>query len=599
MHSGPAQLYAPAEVDGKTQLDLERLAAVHARRQAILAEIVYYRLRQNAGRGYQRYYRYVRDAIRAGDTALDAQLQAELLAFQAEIDTSVPGRTSEGLDRSVVIWAVALRPVLRAFADQNYRLMQEEAERLMAERADLLAAGAPIAAPALDTWLAVTLTYQGGADNLNKAYDLLTRAIQTFTGLLQSAVIRELAELTLWRTKASLALAYHHRGYLQRLRGYTQEAVNNYSQAAVLWRQVNIEVELANTLNDMGFATAELGYWSDARDLVQDALQRRRQLGARVPVALSYNTLARIAIHQGDYGRAINLSEIALALFRALEYQRGKGMALRVLAEAKRRHSRTSFVPRPEDKINLLRAARQHAIEAEEIFESIGEMSRRIEALIEVGCANRDWIVVYREWPNPYDDVHRLRDEGIKALNQAAQVAGKNQLWLQVDALVDLAWLGMYIEDEVLIDDALRRVEQAIPAQYYFNKDTGEPSIARAEAQVLLWPLIGKQYILRAHRAFAQYLTKHAAEKEERHNLFVDTIMDYFWGLQYNSLYGEHYIGMQRAKEEIYDRFRYFAANEMSVMAGAVNQLETGWHLDGGEGSALKQFLKRRALWYS
>jgi hypothetical protein len=395
-------------------------------------------------------------------------------------------------------------------------------------------------------------------------------------------------------------MAFHYRGYLQRLRGYTGEAVDNYRQATVLWRQTNIEVELANTLNDMGFATAELGYWSDAHDLVLDALQRRRQLGARVPVAMSYSTLARIAIQRGDNERAIRQSEIALALFRALTYQRGIGLALWGLAEAKRRYSRTDLVPRPEDKVNFLRMSRQHATEAYEIFFSIDEKVRQAESKIEVGCACRDWVMILRKNPNLYDDVQRLQDAGIKALNEAAQIAQDNrQLSLQIDALVDLAWLGMYVDSGTLIDDTLRRIDQAIPSEYYVNKDTGKPLVARANAQVLLWPLIGKKHILVGQRAFEQYLNTDKSKESERHELLCQTIDSYFWGLEYDALYGEHYIGIRRAKEEIYDHFKNFTADEMDVVASEVLRLENEYHVGSqSDGSTLRQFLNRRALWH-
>jgi tetratricopeptide (TPR) repeat protein len=592
------RLYAPAEVEGKAQLDLERLADVHAKRQAILTDIIYYRLRQNAVRGYQRFYRYVREAIRSSDTALDVQLHAELLAFQTEIDAGIPGRSTEGLDRNVVIWSIALRPVLRAVADLDFRQVLQEAKFIKEERADLLAAGAPTATAVLDTWMAFALTHLGGADNLSQADNYFKQSVDRLTELVGSAATSGMSEVILWLTKAGLALAYEWRGYFQRIRGYVEEAIEDYEKAAVLLRQLNIEVELASTLNNMGFAMAEQGQWSDARDLVQDALQRRRQLGSRVPVALSYNTLALIAARQGDYERAIKLSETALALFRALVYPRGIGLALVALAESKRRFSRTPLVPKPEDKFNYLRAARQHALEAHEIFMEIREPSRQAEALIEVGCACRDWIAVYRESPNLYDDISRMQAEGIEALNKAAQVAGTNLLSLHVDALVDLAWLGMYIGDESLIDTTLQQVNQAIPAEYYIQKDTGEPGISRERAQILLWPLIGKQYILQGHRAFKRYLkTEKTTEvMKERQTLLLNAIADYFWGLQYSSRYGEHYIGIRRVKEEIYARFRDFTADEMTTAAHAVIDLEEEYHLQNK--SSLRQFLKRRALWY-
>jgi tetratricopeptide (TPR) repeat protein len=589
-------LFRPIEVEGKSRLDMPRLVEVNQRRRALLVELLFYRLRQEALAGFQLYYRYTREATLAGDNALDVQLQVEMLSFLVERDPQGTQEQIEGLDRATVLSVLAVRPVVRAFADQEFKLVLQYAQLLRREQATLLAAGGPAAEAVLSTWEANALVYLGGPANLDSAYEKLSTVIDSMNQYLASGGDDALPA-RVWRARATLALACRIRGYLRRVRGLMREAVDDYQQAARLWREVKIKIELASTLNNMAFAMAELGYYGDARALALDALNLRRELGPRSPVGLSLNTLALIDTREGNYKSAIELSDQALLLFRALASPRGIGTALTALSEAERRLSMTGLVPDIDEKIKLLRQAREHAEEALEIFQQLGESSRQADALIEVGCACRDWVRLRRDRPGTRDDVGRLIKRGVEALRRAADTAGEAILYRKVDALVNLAWLGFYADQDDLLDSAAREAEDAIPPEYDVDPATGRPTIAPEQAQQLLWPQLGKLNTLYGHLAFQRYQgIRHTAESELAEQVLGDAAGFYLWSLQYNAMYGEDYRDIRRARDEIYERIKVLMPDELRMIARKVRDVEKDNHLQPV--SEIQQFLKRRALWY-
>ena len=73
------------------------------------------------------------------------------------------------------------------------------------------------------------------------------------------------------------------------------------------------------------------------------------------------------------------------------------------------------------------------------------EPSRRIEALIELGCGYRDWMKLRRRYQSDRDSVERLAQDSRNALEGAERLADKhNLLDLRLDALINEAWLDYY-----------------------------------------------------------------------------------------------------------------------------------------------------------
>jgi tetratricopeptide (TPR) repeat protein len=585
-------LFSSVEAGQRNYLDLDRLTEANTHRSVALTEIVYYRLRQDPASGYKRFYRYVREATLSGDVLLEAQLQSELAAFLAEPDT--PQQLADcGISLDLLRWSILLRPVTKAYASQQYSQIPIEAENLWREHSHLLTATAPGSEAILTVWEAYAMTYQPDSD-LNVARGKLDRVIDDVEEAIKNA---SSDALMLWRLKAVLGFAHRIRAYIFRVRGLMGNAVNDYRRAAALFRGINLRIELAATLNDMGYAMAELGNFSDARTIVEDALQLRRQLGPRVPVGLSLSTLSRIDLLEGRYEDAIKHAESALSLFTALGDERRAGLAYTALAEAQRRHS--GSIADAGERIRILREAREYARRAIDIFERSGEQYRMVEALIEEGCAYRDWAKVRMNSPSARDDVQRLKSDSELALRKAARAAGETFLYRKIDALVDIGWMGFYTSDDQLIDKTVDEVFENIPEEYKLDRKNGMPSIPRDDAQVLVWTQMGKLHVLLGHSSFRTYYGNETdssqLERQPRIEALRRAAENYWFGLQYSSIYSRDYHGLRIVKDQIYDRFRRLHEDELKVVAEEVQSLNNDHHL---EDSVMEEYLKLRALWY-
>ena len=582
------KLYSAVETQGKERLDLNQLAEVHAQGRVLLTEIVYYRLRQNAQQGYMFCHRYLRDATLSGDWMLYIQIQTEMQSFLLEKDPTREKNIIDNLEVDLLLWEMVLLPVMRAWIKGDYHKLIEFSQKLRREHPVL----SPPNSALLNVWEAHARYFvSGNDDDFNQALGLLDNTIAEIVSYLKDE--QRLSEARLWQARAALAFAYRVRGYFKRVRGLMQNAIEDYQKAAVLFRQIDIRIDLATTINDMGFAMAELGQWADARSLVRDALGIRRYLGRRSPVAGSLNTLAMIDIREGSFKSAMDNADRALSLSRAIRDQRTMALALVALAEAQRRYGWTEFVTDIEERVNLLRSARDHADEAFDVFIRLGERARMAEALIERGCACRDWVAVRLSNPSSRDNVNRLFEEAKQFLRDAATEAGETALYRKIDALVDLAWLGHVANSSDLIDEADQQVRKSISADYLINPQTGEPRVPRVQAQVLIWPYLGKLEVLHGLRIYRQY--EKAESPDDQKAFLLESTRRYFWGLQYSSLYGQDYQGIQEAKDQIYDLIKTLHAPKLSDMAKTITEIEKENHI---ENSAMKQFLRSRALWY-
>ena len=454
--------FQPVLQTGKSASALSDLTKLILERQVILAEVLYYRLRQDTGRGFLRYYRYMREAILSSQTLLDLLLQIEMLTFWSERDSNWTEIEIDGVPRYVVEGILEIRPVTRAWAEGSYQLAIQRVDEIQRNRPDLFQQSRGTRS-IFNGWKAFSLIMLGGAQNLVSARALLDNGIDILT----PAIAENLPAIRMWRAKAVLAFCYRVRGYLNRIQGNIHSAVADYRVAARLWREINFLIELARTLNDLGFALSELGLGTDPRVLVKEALAILESLGQYTLAGLSVNTLAMIDIKKGAYGDARENAAKSYTIFRSLQYQRGTGLALIALAESTRRYSTTTLTTLNE-RIDLLREARKYAREAVTIFgETHSEEDRLVEALIEVGCACRDWARLHKEHPalteTLTETLDDLKEESKAALEKAAEVAGATLPHKHLDALVNLAWLGYYAGDVQLLESATKHVEGAIP----------------------------------------------------------------------------------------------------------------------------------------
>jgi len=585
--------FQPVFVTGNPSSELLELAAFIVDRQAILSEILYYRLRQDTVSGFKRYYRYMREAILSGQVLLDLLLQIELLSFWLEKEVDSMEDEVDGVPRDVVEGILEIRPVTRAWAEGSYQLAIQRVDDIQRERPELFQQSRGTRS-IFDGWKAFSLIMLGGAENWATARALLDKGIT----ILSLAIIENLSEIRLWRAKAVLAFCYRVRGYLSRVQGNNRDAVTDYRDAVRLWRDTNFLIELARTLNDLGFAHSELGENALARALVEEALEILENLGQYTLAGLSVNTLAMIDIKQESSAGARANAAKAYTIFRSLQYQRGVGLALIARSEATRRYSATATLTLPE-RAELLMEARKYAREAVSIFDGIhAEENRLVEALIEVGCACRDWVRLQREHPSLADNLDALKKESQSALERAADEAGAAIPYRHLDALVNLAWLGFYTGDARLLESATQRAQDATPKDYYIDPSKGVPSVDRATAQLLIWPQVGKLFTVHGFHELIQFM-KTVETTPERETYLRNAIRLLALGLEHSILYSENYQGLNQAKQQTLSSLKQLKLKDLRIVTDSLKEFEAEYHLKGANNdriSVMRNFLESHTL---
>lgn len=580
-----ADLYRPLEE--RTFPDPVKVINACASLQDALVEDLHYRLRHSPAVGFQVYFQYAEEAVSAGDESLDMQLRAELLGFLSAQDPAGTALEIDGLRRSDVEADAAIRWIKRLIAREEHARALEMAGRLRTEAFDLIQAGGDLAKAELDVWEAQARAYTG---QYEEAEQLLTTAIGTLEKMPRSL-----------RQVAILARAYNNLGYVHRSLGRHQGAIRAYQRALPLWRLVKIESEHANTLTNLAFALAAAGEFGDAWRQGIDGLELRRRLGPRSPVGLSLNTLAHLAIEADALDDAMRYLDRALPLFTTLESRRGRGLALTALAEAKRRIS-TWRAYSPGKTAELLSQAAEHAEEAAKIFDEIQEPARQVEALIEVGCAYRDWAKFRRDYPDLLAEKEKaeakakslsdLTAQSQQALQQAAQIAEQLGIrYRQVDAMVNLAWLHYYVfEDEkaiAMLDKVTALIPQAYGITPYEKGLGGLPILDKEKAIIPFWAQLGKAELLRGQIAFNRF----ARSSNKDIDALKETAEHYTLSLAYDTQFSDQeFRDMRRAMDRIYERLKPLNAAEMLVVYDAVADVEKKYNL--GE-SRMKRFLER------
>jgi tetratricopeptide (TPR) repeat protein len=567
----------------------------------LMSEQIHYLLRYDPLEGFQTYCDYVEDAYEAADDELDMQLRDELLAF-----VNAPEHEGlaaiEGLNRAEVDLDAGIRWIRRNDRYARYSQAVEIARRLRDECPDLIAQWGEIGQARLDVWGGMAHAYHGL--DLVQSESLLRRAVKWLRG------VQTENKFLQWHVTLASANAYNCLGYLLMQQGRQRQAVKAYRSALPLWRQLGkaFETEHANTLNNLSWALAQLGDLDNAIRQCMDGLELRTEAGARYPIALSYNTLGQIQIRYDQPHRARTNCERALAIFRELEMPRGTGMACTALAEAYRRMGATDEVYFPEERVNLMREAEQYAREAVTVFgpyESwpgtkraeplVPEPARLVNALIELGCAYRDWA---RLWPNytpRSDDLDcaKLVQFGESALHEAAEIARSQQPHRAVDALVNLAWLKYYIGDVAGVEAELKQVQAIVKDDYFISTEEGLPS--GELDQPFYWVQLGKVYLLKGHIAFNRYFQADLEYKsnEDQKQIVIEGMLAkaeaalkeaasmYALSLAYDDLYGrgQRFRDLKRAETRIHDRLKGLNVEEMQIVKEAIQAAAVAYHL--------------------
>jgi len=494
----------------------------------------------------------------------------------------------------MILESLKTRPPARAWALGDYNSGVKEAHELIATLEENWREDYSSLLAAIHAWVASLHILRSTEGDLEEGEKHIK---QVFSLLDVNEVHKPFAEQSLpntllWYKKAIAALAYRVNGYLNRVKGFIPESVAEYQKAAALLRELDLRIEMATTMNDMGFAQAEMGEWNDGRANVRHALGLRRELGPRIPVALSLNTLAAIDVREGEsqYASARRNAERALSIFRAFSHERGIAMALVTLAEATRRLAGTTPLLSDAERIKYLREARDFAREARDIFEKQQETSRQVEALIEIGTTSRDWVHLLRESPQAGDDPARLKRGSKEALQEAAQLAQKiNLIHRRADALVNLAWLEYYLLDKDVVVSEEIEIMKAIK-----SAEGGFPPEEEMRKQPQTFGQKGKLFVLKGHLAFRVFQQKRQKITKGMPEEIVGTLKsiaeNYAQALEFSKEFALDYQGIRQAKNSIDANLRLLNGAEMRVICNRIQELYP-------QGSVTQTFLTNRALW--
>lgn len=596
-------LYQPmAGLQQSMAPEARQVLLARTRLQDALVEDLRYHLEWKADEGFQTYFLYAEGAITTNDENLDVQLQMELLSFLHEQDSEGEMSEINGLSRADVYGDAAVRWIKRLTTQDRQTQALDVVKRLRREAAHLIEAAHPIAKYDLDSWEALALAHRG---ELEEAEQQLRQTIEQLQNL---PIESDQAK----RQRAIIARAHNNLGYILRTRGRFHGAINSYQQAVPLWRATKLKVEQANTLNNRAFALAEVGKFDVAEQLAWDALEMRERLGPLFPVSLSLNTLAHIKIRENAYEEGLRFANRAYALAEKLGSKRAKGLALVALSEAKRRFSIWDPHP-PTETVRWLKEAIENGWQAVEIFAAAYSPIRRVEALIELGCAYRDWAKIKHDFPDEAPgNIDELIAEAETALQEAANLAREHNLpYRQMDALVDLGWLWYYIHPDVqdeeqvqseLTNGILSPINEIIPQEYKITPRQrsqfgafrgGIPDIDIEEAVFPLITQLAKIELLYGQIAFSQFEFAQDQRSEPALAALKKAVGHYTLSLEYNNIVnpGQIFRDIRRAMGEIYERLKPLNIEELLHVYRFVEELEDEYALDI---SRMRTFLEDR-----
>jgi tetratricopeptide (TPR) repeat protein len=302
----------------------------------------------------------------------------------------------------------------------------------------------------------------------------------------------------------------------------------------------------------------------------------------------------------GDYQEAIESSRRALCLGQAIGSRRLQGLAAVALAEAMRRSVGPGTLPALPKKIRVLEEAFAYAQQALEQFKQTGEQIYLIQSLIEKGCNRRNLVHICVEHPElefcRQTNIDDCKQESANYLREAAQKAQAiGHTGLQLDALVNLGWLGYFAKDDELVTEATQAVRQAAAA-LYLHPAAEHPQVTEQNRHLgSQWEQMAKHYTMRggqAYRAFQQ--------AREKGNPGAESLKEAgrFWtySIFFNAQKGENFDNFRRAKNFIYQRLRSLNDEELRYVISGVEEVEREI---GQNRSGMRAFMETSFLWPS
>jgi predicted ATPase/transcriptional regulator with XRE-family HTH domain len=187
----------------------------------------------------------------------------------------------------------------------------------------------------------------------------------------EAALVQGPQEPTVARGKALRAA-----GLLAEYHGDYEHAVARHEAAAVVWRTLGDERNLARTLDHLGNCAHDRAEFARAAILHEEALALARKVGDPRGIASALGNLGIMAIHLGQLESARQRLEESLALLRELHHAHGIGVAL----------SQLGIVAMRTGDMDCAIALNEEALA---VWQELGDQDEAAAAMVNLGVAVR------------------------------------------------------------------------------------------------------------------------------------------------------------------------------------------------------------------
>ncbi len=117
-------------------------------------------------------------------------------------------------------------------------------------------------------------------------------------------------------------------GLQQLNRGEYREALNNFEQALIIFREIKQRKEESDTLNYIGLVYRNLGEYPKALDYYQQALAIYKQVGNKPGEGTILNNIGLVYRNLGEYPKALYYYQKSLAIKKQVDDKAGEGITL-------------------------------------------------------------------------------------------------------------------------------------------------------------------------------------------------------------------------------------------------------------------------------
>ena len=152
-------------------------------------------------------------------------------------------------------------------------------------------------------------------------------------------VARKLAEEE--QNRWGTAEAVNYLGNIAQERGQHDEAKELYEESLRIRREIGYEYGIATSLNNLALVASHLGRYDEAEELHRQSLEMKREMGDRLGVANSLYNLGGVAYAQGRFDETARVNQESLEIMREIGDRGGIGVTLMALGIVAARQGRS------------------------------------------------------------------------------------------------------------------------------------------------------------------------------------------------------------------------------------------------------------------